>query len=91
MALTTNSGMSANCSTEGTSRCDLHAGSFFGRTRCGRIVGSDMIIRVYKKTRGEGRALIFTGEAGSRQHSTIHATWSCFGKPAEEPVTGELL
>jgi DDE superfamily endonuclease len=42
-----------------------------------------------KKTKKEGRALIFTDEASFRQDSTLHATWSRVGQSPEVPVTGQ--
>jgi transposase len=45
--------------------------------------------RSQKKAQARHWALIFTDEASFRQDSTLHATWSRVGCPAEVPVTGE--
>jgi hypothetical protein len=42
-----------------------------------------------KKARARHGALLFTGEAGFRQDSTLHATRSRVGRPPEIPVPGE--
>jgi transposase len=51
--------------------------------------GIATFIPALKKAHTENRALIFTDEAGFRQDSTLHATWSRLGHPPEIPATGE--
>jgi transposase len=46
-------------------------------------------IPLSKKAQARQWALVFTDEASFRQDSTLHATWSRVGCPAEVPVTGE--
>jgi transposase len=54
-----------------------------------RTDGAARLILLSKKAQARHWALVFTDEASFRQDSTLHATWSRVGCPAEVPVTGE--
>ena len=72
--------MCAGCSIVWASRSNARVACWPEPTLTSKIAGRATPIPALKKAQRQNRALIFTDEASFRQASTLHTTWSRFGR-----------